>query len=78
MQHVAIARKVGVSESQISALLIGEIEAELWSTQEKALLAFLDQIIASPEVDDEVFNDARRCFSDQALVEIVTLQVSSP
>jgi hypothetical protein len=38
-------------------------------------LAFLDQVIAGPDVTENVFNDARRCFSDQALVEIVTMQV---
>ncbi len=40
-------------------------------------LAFLDQVIAGPDVTDIVFNDARKCFSDQALVEILTLQVSA-
>lgn len=58
--------------------MAGDIRSDdVWSTQEKALLAFLDAVIAGPEVSDTVFNDARRCFSDQALVEMVTLQVSA-
>lgn len=74
-QHIAIARSAGVSEGQIAALMAGDIRSDdVWSTQEKALLAFLDAVIAGPEVSDTVFNDARRCFSDQALVEMVTLQ----
>jgi len=75
-QHVSIARTTGVSEDQISALISGDIYSDVWSTQEKALLAFIDAVIAGPEISDTVFNDARRCFSDQALVEMVTLQVS--
>lgn len=59
--------------------MAGDIQSDnVWSTQEKALLAFMDAVITGPEVSDTVFNNARRCFSDQALVEMVTLQVSVP
>lgn len=59
-------------------MLANDITSDIWSSQEKALLAFMDAVIADPEVSDTVFDDARRCFSDQALVEMVTLQVSQP
>jgi len=41
-----------------------------------ALLAFVDEVISGPEVSDPVFENARRHFSDQALVEVVTMQAS--
>jgi hypothetical protein len=72
-----MARKAGVSESQIAALTAGDIDSDIWSNQERVLLAFMDAVMAGPDVSDAVFNDARRRFSDRALVEIVTLPVSS-
>jgi len=76
-QHIQIARTTGVSDAQIEALSAGDITSDVWSNQEKALLAFVDEVIAGPEVSDLVFDNARRCFSDQTLVEVVTMQVSS-
>lgn len=61
---------------QISAIAAGNIDGEMWSEEEKALLSFLDAVIAGPEVDDETFSTAKMYFSDQTLVEVVTLQVS--
>lgn len=58
-QHVPIAKANGVTESQITALLDGSISGEDWSVEEKALLAFLDQVIGSPEVDEDVFEEVR-------------------
>jgi len=73
-QHVPIARQNDVTEEQIAALLAGNISGEEWSLEEKALLAFLDQVIRSPEVEEDVFVKARSYFSDQVLVEVVTMQ----
>ena len=43
---------------------------------EKALLAFLDEVIKGSDVNDTVFAEAKKHFSDQALVEVVTMQAS--
>jgi len=74
-QHISIARQNGVSEEQIAALLSVNISCDVFSEKEKALLGFVDQVIKSPEVDEETFTIARKHFSDQELVEIVTMQV---
>ncbi|KAH9221213.1 AhpD-like protein, partial [Leptodontidium sp. 2 PMI_412] len=47
-QHIQIARTTGVSDSQIEALSAGNITSDVWSNQEKALLAFVDEVIAGP------------------------------
>ena len=75
-QHVQIAKTVGVPESKVAALAAGNLSREVWSDEEKALLEFLAEVIASPHVSDKVFANARMWFSDQAMVEIVTMQVS--
>jgi alkylhydroperoxidase family enzyme len=74
-QHIPIAKQNSVTEDQIAALLADDITGERWTLEERALLAFLDQVICRPEVDEDVFVEARTHFSDQVLVEIVTMQV---
>ena len=74
-QHVPIARQNLVTEKQIAAIFAGEIVGDDFSLEEKALLAFLDQVIRGPEVDEDVFMNARAFFNDQILVEVVTMQV---
>lgn len=75
VQHTQIARSAGVLDSQISAIVAGDISGKVWSVEERALLGFLDAVIQGPEVDDDVFAAAKKHFTDQTLVEVVTLQV---
>lgn len=75
-QHVQIAKSIGITEEQILALSSGDTSGELWTEDEKALLAFLDAVIAGPVVSNNVFARARIYFNDQILVEVVTMQVS--
>lgn len=63
--------------AKIEAIKADQITAAEFSELEKALLAFLDEVLKGPEVSDPVFEEARKHFSDQALVEVVTMQVSS-
>ena len=64
-------------EEQVAALEAGNLSsAGIWSEEQRALLAFLDEVITGPEVSDKVFTNARMWFSDRALVEVVTMQVS--
>jgi AhpD family alkylhydroperoxidase len=74
-QHVQIARHTSVDEAKIVALAAGDISCGLWSTEEKVLLAFTDEVIGGPEVSETVFAEARKYYSDQILVEVVTMQV---
>ncbi|KAE9363968.1 hypothetical protein N431DRAFT_497700 [Stipitochalara longipes BDJ] len=73
-QHVQIAKATGVSAAKIEAIKADQITGEKFSEVEKALLAFLDEVLKGPEVGDSVFEEARKHFSDQALVEVVTMQ----
>ncbi|TVY75624.1 hypothetical protein LSUE1_G006868 [Lachnellula suecica] len=73
-QHVPIAKAAGVSDSQIAALAVAEISGSLWSQEDRALLQFLDAVIEGPEVSEPVFERVRGFFSDQVLVEVVTIQ----
>ena len=76
-QHVQIAKATGVPTAQIEAIEADQITGDRFSVLEKALLAFLDEVLKGPEVSDSVFEEARKHFSDQALVEVVTMQAST-
>lgn len=73
-----LAKVAGVSEAQIAALSATDISASAWSEEDKALLHFLNAVIDGPEVSEPVFEKARAFFSDQVLVEVVTIQVRLP
>jgi alkylhydroperoxidase family enzyme len=45
VQHVAIARAVGVSDAKIAALEQGEVPTGLFVPRERAALAFADEIV---------------------------------
>lgn len=77
-QHVPIAKTAGVSDSQIAALAAADVSASLWSQEDQALLNFLNAVIDGPEVSESVFECARGFFSDQILVEVVTIHVRVP
>lgn len=69
------SRTAGLSEDQISAVAEGNFMTPVWSEKERALLEFLDAVITGPGVLDGIFSRAREYYSDQALVEIVVIQV---
>lgn len=69
------SRTAGLSEDQISAVAEGNFMTPVWSEKERALLQFLDAVITGPGVSDEVFSRTKTYYSDQALVEVVVIQV---
>jgi len=75
-QHVQIAKATGIPASKIEAIKEGQTTGDEFSEIEKALLAFLDEVIKGSDVNDTVFAEAKKHFSDQALVEVVTMQAS--
>ncbi len=62
--------KNGASRAKIEAVAHFR-ESDLFSSEEKAALAFAEGMTRTPvDVSDEVFVDARRHFSDAQLVEL--------
>jgi len=67
-QHLAMARKAGVSEAQIQALPAWKSSA-LFNEREKAALA-LSEAVTQGRVSDEVFALAKKHFDDHDYVEL--------
>jgi alkylhydroperoxidase family enzyme len=69
-QHVPIARACGYSQSQIDQLADWQGSSS-FDTRERALLAYVDQVVGrNGEVDDEVFDALARAFSAREIVEL--------
>ena len=70
-QHVPIAEGVGVTVEQIAALERTELQSDEFDNQERALLAFGQQVIKNVRVDDETFVAMRQHFSEREVVEAI-------
>ena len=70
--HDPIARRAGLSDTQIAALYAGETPAFDDETA-GAAYAFVQALIAGGRPDDEVFGAARDAFGQDGVMELVTL-----
>jgi len=70
-QHLAMARKAGVSEAKIKNLASWRTSSE-FSEQEKAALA-LAEAVTEGRVSDEVYARAKKQFDDHDYVELALL-----
>ena len=70
-QHLAMARKAGVSEAKINNLASWRTSSE-FSEQEKAALA-LAEAVTEGRVSDEVYARAKKHFDDHDYVELALL-----
>jgi 4-carboxymuconolactone decarboxylase len=70
VQHVAIARAVGVSDEQVEALERDDPEAPAFSEDEKLVLRFTEQVVRDAKPDDATFTAAAERFSPRELVEL--------
>jgi alkylhydroperoxidase family enzyme len=73
VQHVAIARQVGVSDAQIAALERGETPRVLFNQRERTALAFADEVLDTCNVADAPFEAVRGLFSSAEVVELLVL-----
>jgi len=73
VQHVAIARAVGVSDAKIAALEQGEVSTGLFVPRERAALAFADEIVDTSRSTNDTFAAVRELFSPREMVELLLL-----
>ncbi|MDP5202414.1 carboxymuconolactone decarboxylase family protein [Flavobacterium sp. DG2-3] len=69
--HTADARKYGISEQRIY-LISAWREADVYSEEEKAILALTEQVTSiANHVSDEVYQNAAQLFDEKYLAEII-------
>ncbi|MBY5353612.1 carboxymuconolactone decarboxylase family protein [Rhizobium leguminosarum] len=70
--HSAVARKVGVPETAIQALVRGE-PSEALTPAEQTARRFATQLASERRVDDDTYREAERFFGKRGLVDMVYL-----
>ena len=68
----AYALKEGLTPEQVAALWDWRA-SQLFNAQQRALLAYTDAITEKIEVTDDVFDNARKHFSERQIVELTML-----
>ena len=68
----AYALKEGLTPEQVAALEDWQ-SSQLFSSQQRALLAYTDAVTRDIDVANEIFSEARRYFSDRQIVELTML-----
>jgi len=71
VQYVAIAKAIGVGDSQIEALEQGNAPSGVFDRRERIVLAFTDEVLDSTRVSAHTFAQAREEFSARELVELL-------
>jgi alkylhydroperoxidase family enzyme len=64
---------MGLSDVQIDDTRSPAPDAALWSDAELAAMALVDSLVPGLQVDDALFERARRHFDDAVLIEITQL-----
>jgi alkylhydroperoxidase family enzyme len=70
-QHCPIALGVGITQAQIDALEKLELNSEIFSEKERALLAFGRQVTENVRADSDAFTATKLYFSDREVVEAI-------
>ena len=71
-QHQSYAKKAGLSEQQIAAVRAGG--GDLFTSQEKAIIRFTDEVVKKVKASDEAFAAIQAFLSPQEIAEL-TLSV---
>ena len=70
-QHVAIARRTGVTDGQIEALERGSIEGPDFTREEGEVLRFTTELVQRVRVSDETFKAMETTRSPREVVELI-------
>jgi alkylhydroperoxidase family enzyme len=71
VQHVPIARGVGVREDQIAALEADRFDDDAFNPEERILLRLTREIVRDVRASEWVVNEAKNYFSAQEITEII-------
>ena len=71
VQHVALARSVGVTQAQIEAIEQGSLPGSLFTDQEQQVLLFTREVYLDSTISDEDFATMTQAFTPHEIVELL-------
>ena len=70
-QHESIARGVGLTEDQITAVAQGDEHPGVLSPAQQAVLDFADEVVRDVRASDETLAEARRHLADDQVIDLI-------
>jgi AhpD family alkylhydroperoxidase len=70
--HVRLARKVGLTDSDIDAVTQVDV-GDRWSARQRTLLQAVDQLHTDRDLDDDAWNDLRVHLDERESIELLVL-----
>ena len=71
VQHVALARSVGVTQAQIEAIEQGSLPSSLFTGQEQQVLLFTKEVYRDSAISDDDFATMTQAFTSREIVELL-------
>jgi 4-carboxymuconolactone decarboxylase len=71
VQHVPIAKAVGVTEAQIAALEAANAAADCFDARDQLVLRFTDEVVRNVRASDATFAEMARHFPPREIVELI-------
>ena len=71
VQHVVIAKALGISDAQIEAIERGGVAAPHFDARERLVLRFTDEAVRDVRVSDSTFAEAAAAFPPREIVELI-------
>lgn len=69
--HRTLARRAGLDEAEVAAIVGGDVDA--FAAPERALLAFVDQVVRDASPGDDVLAGMRRHYPDRFVFDVVVV-----
>lgn len=70
-QHEALGRFVGLTDAQIDAVRQGDLDSPALDEEERAVLAFADDVIQNVRASDETLAAVRKHLTDADVVDLI-------
>jgi alkylhydroperoxidase family enzyme len=71
VQHVPIGEAVGVTKEQIAALEKGDVAAQCFSAEDKAVLRFTTEVLRDVKASDAAFAEVKKHFDPRRIMELI-------
>ncbi len=70
-QHEALGRYVGLTDTQIDAVREGNLDSPALDEEERAVLAFADDVIQNVRASDETLAGVRKFLTDAQVIDLI-------
>ncbi len=72
--HIAFfAVRVGLTPDQVAATVTGSADATVWSPDEQALIALVDDLVDRRRIATDTWQKLLRCFEEPQIIEAIAL-----